>query len=117
MYRGRHTDADNRRPKISAGAEVPAARRSDSIARSVLQSCPVTGEGGSIVLVRIRLGFNLAMEHSASDGGVGQHEGQDKETLSPEHESEAGMWRCRRVNRDRKRNHVRSAVMCMVRLR
>src|ERR1700684_2703706 len=61
MYRARHTDADNRRPKISAGAAVPAARRSDSIVRSVLQSCPVTGEGGSIVLVRIRLGLNLAM--------------------------------------------------------
>src|SRR5580698_11097566 len=96
MYRARHTDADNRRPKISAGAALGAA----------LAGCTAAGAAGPIVLVRVRVRSDLAMEYSASDGGVDQHEGQDEQTLSPEHECEARMRRRRRVDRDGKRNHV-----------
>jgi hypothetical protein len=47
------------------------------------------------------------MEHAATDGGVDQHERQNKQALSPKHERQAGMWRRGRVDGDGKGNHVR----------
>src|ERR1700722_10662011 len=96
MYSARHTDAANRSPKVSAGAAV----------RTAVQSCAAAGAAGPTVLVSVRLRSDLAMEHSATDGGVDQHEGQDEQPLTPEHERKAGMRRRGRGDRDRKWDHI-----------
>src|SRR6516225_7766837 len=49
---------------------------------------------------------DLAPEDAVADHGVKQHQWEDEETLSPEHEGETGMGRCGFFDRDRERDHV-----------
>src|SRR6516165_6123806 len=50
--------------------------------------------------------FNFSSEDAVADDGVKQHQREDEETRTPEHEGEAGM-RCRGfLDRDRERDHV-----------
>src|SRR6516162_9898077 len=61
----------------------------------------------SSVLIMPWRWFDLAPKDAVADDGVDQHQREDEEACSPEHEGETGMGCCGFVDRDRERDHVR----------
>src|SRR6266436_6379290 len=49
---------------------------------------------------------DLASEDAQADRGVDEHQGEDEEARTPEHEGKAGMRRRGVGDRDRERDHV-----------
>src|SRR5271154_5486426 len=57
--------------------------------------------------VTVRRGPDLSSEDRVADRGVDQHQRENEEACSPEHEGETGMGCCGFLDRDREWDHVR----------